>query len=447
MENYTLPEPVKKIFAIFQKSGFEIYAVGGAVRDLIMGEATRNWDFTTNATPEEILKLFPDGFYDNIFGTVGIPQVNGEVYEITTYRTERDYSDRRHPDVVRWGESLEEDLARRDFTINAIAFDGEKIIDPFGGQKDIQDKIVRAVGDPEKRFSEDALRLLRAVRIATQLGFLIEDKTFQAMENNTGLIAKISGERIKEELFRILESDFPDEGFKLLRSAGLLTQILPELEKGFGVPQKSPGRHHVYDVGVHSLLSLKHCPAKDPLVRLATLIHDAGKPATFRKDEQGLITFYNHEIVGASIARNIADRLHLSKKEREKFVTLVRWHQFSVDELQTDASIRRFIKRVGSENLQAMFDLRIGDRLGGGCVTATSWRLRKFIERTIEVQKHIPSVNDLKVDGHDVMRELGIGPGPKVGEILSVLFKEITEDPKKNDREYLLDRIRSFKNA
>lgn len=452
MENYKLPEQVENIFKVFRQAKFEIYAVGGCVRDLLMGRPTKDWDFTTNAVPEEILKLFPDGFYDNKFGTVGIPQENGEIYEITTYRTERGYSDRRHPDVVRWGKTLEEDLARRDFTINSIALlrqpadQGKSLfVDPFGGQKDIEDKLIRAVGEPEKRFAEDALRLLRAIRIATELGFLIEEKTFQALKESAPLIKKISGERIKAELFKILESKFPFDGFTLLRNSGLLAEILPEVEKGFGVPQKSPGRHHIYDVGEHSFLSLKACPSKDPLVRLATLLHDVGKPVTFKKDDKGLITFYNHEIIGASIVRNIAQRLAFSKKEREKLRVLVRWHQFTVDEFQTDSAVRRFIRRVGPENLKDMFDLRIGDRLGGGCFTATSWRLRKFMVRVIEVQKHTPSVADLKVDGHDVMKELGIGPGPKVGQILEALFKEITDAPAKNNRDYLLERIKSFR--
>lgn len=445
METFQLPDTVVKVLKVLAKAGFEAYAVGGSVRDLIMGRPTRNWDFTTNATPQEILKIFPKGFYDNIFGTVGVPQENGEIYEITTYRTERGYSDRRHPDVVRWGKTLGEDLARRDFTINALAFDGKNLIDLFGGQKDIKDKIIRAVGDPDKRFAEDALRLLRAVRLATELGFLIEPETFTAIKTNAPLIKKISAERIRDELFKILATDFPADGFTLLRNTALLAQILPELERCFGVEQKSPARHHLYDVGTHSLLSLKHCTSPDPLVRLATLLHDVGKPVVFKKDGKGMVTFYNHEVIGASIARNIAQRLSFSKKDREKLFTLVRWHQFTVDEFQTDAAIRRFIRRVGPENIKDMFNLRIGDRLGGGCLAATSWRLRKFMARTIEVQKHTPSVKDLKVNGHDVMSQLGIGPGPRVGQILKVLFEEIMEDPTKNTREYLLERIRSFK--
>lgn len=427
-----------------KKAGFEVYVVGGCVRALIMDWPTKDWDFATNATPEQILEIFPNGFYDNIFGTVGVPQEDGAVYEITTYRTERGYSDRRHPDIIAWGKTLEEDLARRDFTINAIAFDGQNLIDPFNGQKDLIDKIVRAVGDPSERFSEDALRLLRAVRIATELEFLIEPKTFEAIKENVHLIQRVSGERIREELLKILRSDFPADGFTLLRSSGLLKEILPELDKCFGVEQKSPGRHHIYDVGIHSVLSLKNCPSGDPIVRLATLFHDIGKPVVYKKDTKGLITFYNHEVLGTSIVRNIAERLNFSKKDRERLINLVRWHQFVVDEFQTDAAIRRFIRRVGPENVQDMFDLRIGDRLGGGCATATSWRLRKFMERTIEVQKHTPSVADLKVNGNDVMKVLGIGPGPKVGQILNTLFEEITDDPTKNTREYLLERIKSF---
>lgn len=442
MPNLKLPESVKKTIETVKKADFEIYVVGGCVRALIMSWSTKDWDFATNATPEQILEIFPNGFYDNTFGTVGVPQEGGEVYEITTYRTEREYSDRRHPDIITWGKTLDEDLARRDFTINAIAFDGQNLIDPFDGQRDLTEKIVRAVGDPSERFSEDALRLLRAVRITTELGFLIEPKTLEAIKENAHLIEKVSGERIREELLKILKSQFPADGFTLLRSCGLLKEILPELDKCFGVEQKSPGRHHIYDVGTHSVLSLKNCPSGDPIVRFATLLHDAGKPAVFKKDKKGLITFYNHEVLGTSIVRNIAQRLNFSKKDRERLVNLVRWHQFVVDEFQTDAAIRRFIRRVGPENVQDMFDLRIGDRLGGGCATATSWRLRKFMERTAEVQKHIPSIADLKVNGNDVMQELGIEPGPKVGKILNALFEEITDDPTKNTREYLLERIK-----
>lgn len=443
MKNLELPSAVKKTIEKLKKAGFEAWAVGGSVRDLLMRRKTKNWDFTTNATPGQILKIFPNGFYDNRFGTVGVPQENEEIYEITTYRTERGYSDRRHPDKIKWGQSLEEDLARRDFTINSLVFDGKKLVDPYGGQEDIKNKLVKAVGDPEKRFAEDGLRLLRAIRIASQLSFIIEEKTFLAIKRNASLIKKISNERIKDELLKILSSDFPADGFYLLRNAGLLEQILPEVEACFGVPQQSPKRHHLHDVGTHAFLSLKNCPSKDPIVRLATLLHDVGKPATFRKDSQGVITFYNHEVIGASIARNIGRRLRLSKNDRQRLVTLVRWHQFSVDERQTDSAIRRFIRRVGKENLADILATRVGDRLGGGA-RETSWRLEKFKKRLIEVQKQPFSVTDLKVSGHDVMNLLKISQGPLVGKVLNILFQEVEENKEKNKKEYLLRKIKEI---
>ncbi|MBI5465459.1 CCA tRNA nucleotidyltransferase, partial [Candidatus Gottesmanbacteria bacterium] len=278
MVTYKLPSPVTKILESLKKAGFEAYAVGGSVRDMLMARSTKNWDFTTNATPNQILELFPDSFYDNVFGTVGLKQEDGQIFEITTFRTEWGYKDHRHPDKIVWGKTLEEDLSRRDFTVNAIALSLSKgkpsIIDPFDGQKDLKTKIVRAVGDPKKRFSEDALRLLRAVRIATELEFLIESATFAAIAENASLIKKISEERVRDELFKILTTAHPADGFMLLRNCGLLKEILPEVEKGFGVPQASPGRHHIYDVGTHLFLSLKHCPSTDSLVRFATLLHD-----------------------------------------------------------------------------------------------------------------------------------------------------------------------------
>ncbi len=443
--NLELPEFVRQIFEKFQKKGFEIYLIGAGSRNLLTGKEIVNPDFTTNATPNEIQKLFPKSFYDNKFGTVGM-KIDDQLYEITTYRLEWGYSDRRHPDKILFGKKLEEDLARREFTISAIAIGstrtkkGFEIIDLFGGQEDLKNKVVRAVGDPNKRFSEDALRMMRAIRLATELGFTIEPKTFQAIQNNATLTGQIAKERVRDELFKILKSDFPADGVMLLRNSGLLEQIIPELVKAFDIPQQSPKRHHIYDVGTHSILSLKHCPSPDPLVRLAALIHDLGKVATFKKQKDGTITFYNHELISTSIAENLAGKLRLSKKEKQKLVTLVRWHQFTCDERQTDSAIRRFIRNVGKENLKDMLDLRVGDRLGGGA-RETSWRLEKFKKRLVEVQKQPFSVTDLKVDGNDVMKILKIGSGPTVGKILETLFAEVVEDKTKNKREFLLKRI------
>lgn len=438
-----LPISVKKILDKFDKAGYEIYIVGGAVRDSLMGRATNDWDFTTNATPKEILKVIKGSLYNNKYGTVFTPNPDDpdNPHEVTTFRREEGYSDMRHPDKIAWGKSLKEDLSRRDFTINALAFDKNlKVIDYYQGQKDIKNKLIRAVRNANDRFSEDALRMMRAVRIASELGFNIEETTLKAIKENAILINKIAKERVKEELFKILASPFPYEGMLILRNTHLMEQVLPELEKCFGVEQKSPGRHHIYDVGTHLFMSLKYCKSKDVIVRLATLIHDIGKPPTYKKLETGTITFYNHEVVSTKIANNIADRLKLSKKEKDKLVTLVRFHQFTVDERQTDSAIRRFIRNVGIQNVKDMLDLRTADRLGGGA-RETSWRLEKFKKRLIEVQKEPFSIKDLKINGNDVMERLNLKPGPKVGEILNKIFKEVEAKKIPNERKALLERI------
>ena len=444
MKDLKLPPKPQEIIDAFTNNDFECFAVGGAVRDLLMNKLRGDWDFTTSARPEEILKIFPENsFYENQFGTVGV-KVSEEdtevVYEITTYRTETGYSDKRHPDTIEWGRTIEDDLKRRDFTINAIAFDGRKLVDPHEGQKDIEKKLIRAVGEPTKRFEEDALRLIRAVRIATQLGFTIEEQTLLAIQQNASLIKTVANERIREELIKLLSSEYPADGVLLLKQTGLLYQIFPEFEDAFATDQKSPERHHKYDVGTHLIESLRNTPSKDPIVRLATLLHDIGKPKTFAKTPEGVTTFYNHEIVGTTIVKDIAERLRFSKRDIGRLIRFVRWHQFSVDEHQTDSAIRRIIKNIGRENLQDMLDLRTGDRLGGGA-RETSWRLELFKKRLDEVQQQPFLVTDLKINGKDVMETLKITPGPKVGEILNGLFNDVVEGKIKNEREELLSQL------
>jgi len=452
-----IPQEILTIYKKFENSELEVYLVGGCVRNLFLQRPVKDWDLTTNATPEQILKLFPDGFYDNKFGTVGVSveiDKKKHIVEITTFRTEHGHTDKRRPDKVEWGKSIEEDLARRDFTVNAIALSltsnhqqlTTNIIDPYGGQKDIKDKIIRSVGDPKQRFKEDALRLIRAIRIATEHSFTIETKTWEEIVSDANLINDVSGERVRTELLRILGSDHPYDGTMLLKNSGLLQHILPELLEGINVSQVRPGRHHTSDVFTHNILSLKFCPSVDPIVRFATLLHDVGKPKVEKKDENGLVIFHNHEIVGSRIARIICDRLHFSKKDRDKIVNLIRWHMFTVDEKITDAAVRRFIRRVGVDSVKDMMDLRIGDRLGGGTQTAESWRLKLFKKRIEDQLKPAPfSINDLTIDGTDIMKELNIKPGPKIGEILQKLFLEVDEDLSKNNKEYLLKRVREIK--
>ena len=444
--NLTLPHQAQKIIDTFQKAGYEIYIVGGVVRDALLNTPLYDWDFTTNATPEQILALFPDGFYDNKFGTVGLENAaSGRPYEITTYRSEGSYSDFRHPDKISWGKTLAEDLKRRDFTINAMALrpaQGKpmEVIDPFGGQKDLQNKSIRAVGNPEERFGEDSLRMMRAVRIAAQLGFIVETKTLAAIQKHAQNITKISVERVRDELLKLMASLYPADGYLLLRNSGLSAYILPDLEGAFGVEQKSPGRHHIYDVGTHSVESLRHCPSSNPITRLATLIHDVGKVKTQKVYPDGKITFYNHEMVSAKIAKRLADDLRFSNAQKDLFIRLVRWHQFTVDEHQTDSAIRRFIRNVGRENVDEMLALRTGDRLGGGA-RETSWRLEDFKRRIEEVQKLPFSVADLKINGRDVMEIKKVPPGPMVGQYLNMLFKKVEKEGIKNEKKLLIKEL------
>lgn len=450
-----VPSEIRALITMFQHAGYEIFLVGGCVRNLLLNRPITDWDLTTNATPDQMLNLFPDAYYNNIYGTVSIKTQTTElehkgVVEVTTYRTEQGYSDKRRPDSVTWGKTISEDLERRDFTINAIAVKlsiegsqiSSEIIDPYNGRQDLQNKLIRAVGEPHLRFEEDALRLMRAIRFASQLGFSIEEATLSAIDQSSNLLTHVAAERIHDELIKIMASEFPYEGILLLRNTNLLVHILPELLEGIGLSQARPGRHHTEDVFTHNVLSLKYCPSQDPIVRFATLIHDIGKPRVAGHDENGHVTFYNHEVMGARVAYEICERLRFSKKDRQKIVTLIRWHMFTVDEFITDSAIRRFIRRTGVENVKDMIDLRIGDRLGGGTQTAESWRLKLFKKRLEEQLAPAPfSIIDLAIDGNDIMQELHLQPSRKIGELLQKLFVEVDEDMTKNTKEFLLKRL------
>lgn len=456
-------------------SGFEIYLVGGGVRNILMDKVPENCDLTTNATPEQSLEVLKarKPFYNNDFGTVSINVTVGdkeELYEITTYRSEKEYSDFRRPDEVVWGKTLEEDVVRRDFTVNAIVIkaDNERyeLIDLVEGLKDFEMGLIRAVGDAQQRFSEDALRLMRAIRFAARLGFRIEEKTLEAISLKAPLLAKISKERVRDELLRLLETNYPADGIQLMISTGLMEQVIPELLEGRGIEQ---GGHHKLTVLDHAIESLRNSPSPDPLIRLATLIHDIGKPRSRRfkcrscgklyKEVEGeiykcevcgfsqpvrkMITFYGHEVVGARMCEEICKRLRLTNKQSEKLVNLVRRHMFAYQPEMTDAAIRRLIRKIGKENISDMILLRIADRKGSGSRT-TSWRFMELQRRIGEQLFEPMEVRDMKVDGRDVMEVLGIQPGPKIGKVLGALFEEVLEDTSKNEREYLLKRIKEI---
>ena len=450
-----IPEYIKEITDSLQSAGYEGYIVGGCVRDILMNRLPKDWDITTNAKPEEILKVFSKAKYENSFGTVLLPirkeslneSIKGEledVVEITTYRSEQGYSDCRHPDSVKFELELDKDLERRDFTINALALNpnkSEEIIDLFGGQKDIKLKIIRAVGEPSDRFKEDALRMLRAIRFSAQLGFELEPKTQRAIVKLAGSLKFISKERIRDELIKILASDRPAEGIILLQECKLLQYILPELEQGIGVNQD---RHHIYPVFKHNILSLKYCPSKDWVVRLAALLHDIGKPKT-RRIIDNIATFYNHEYVGAKLTEKIMSRLKFSNDDSQRTINLVKNHMFyyNVGEV-TAASVRRLIVKAGKENLRDLIDIRVADRLGSGIEKAMPYKLR-HLQYMMEKVQHDPlSAKMLKINGTDLMNSLNIKPGPKIGAILEILLGDVLENPDFNTKEYLENKAKEL---
>ena len=437
-----IPFEIKEIAKILIKNKHEAYLVGGCVRDLTLTKTPFDWDIATNAKPEEILQLFPNcSFYENQFGTVGIKVTeflsastekassktadsapiaeNLEVVEITTFRLEKNYTDNRHPGEVIFTLKLEDDLSRRDFTINAMALDLKdsalknpttlKIIDPFQGQLDLEQKLIRAVGSPEERFKEDALRLLRAVRFATQLNFKIEAKTLLALKEKAALLKNISKERIQDEFVKIMKSNQPAQGIDLLKETKLLTYILPELEEGIGVDQNL---HHVYTVYEHALFTLKNCPSSKLSVRLAALLHDVAKPKTKRGQGQHS-TFYNHDFIGARIAHRALTRLRFSQKIISKVTLLIKNHMFYYEvDTVTPASVRRLLSKVGKENIKDLIDLRIADRLGSGCPKAKPYKLRHLEFLIDKVSKDPISVKMLKINGSDLKKKLTLSQDP-----------------------------------
>jgi tRNA nucleotidyltransferase (CCA-adding enzyme) len=436
-----LPKEVQEIMTTLKEAGFEAYAVGGCIRDLLIGQEPKDWDVTTNAKPERIQELFPDNVYENTFGTVSVKTGSDDsslaIIEITPYRLEGKYTDKRHPDEIKFGDNLDDDLWRRDFTVNALAMDLDgNIIDNHQGRKDISNGVIRTVGDPTERFSEDALRMLRAVRFTAMLGFKIEKETFLAIQKNASWLEAISKERIRDEFIKIIESDRAHEGVLLLEESGLMQYIIPEMREGIGVDQNL---HHIYTVWEHDTLSLKYTAEKKYSlpIRLAALFHDIGKPQS--KRGEGLhSTFYGHEVVGTRMVAGIMERLKFSKELSEKVVRLVRYHMFFYmpDEV-TASSVRRLLANVGKENVEDLLKLREADRIGSGRPKAVPYKLRHLKFMIDKVSKDPISVKMLKINGHDIMTELGAPPGPIVGLILNSLLVEVLDDPSKNNPEYL----------
>lgn len=449
-ERLLVPPEVRELHERLTGAGFEAYLVGGCVRDLLLGREPKDWDITTNATPETIQGLFKETFYENKFGTVGVVTDSGDprlkVVEITPYREEGKYSNARHPDEIRWAKTLSDDLKRRDFTVNALAYEAKSgvLVDEHGGAEDIKRRLVRAVGKPNERFKEDALRMLRAVRIAAELDFAIDSKTAESIALDASLLQRISRERIRDEFLRILESAHPMQALFVAQKLGILKYIIPELERSIGVAQNQA---HAYDVFEHLLRSLQHAADKAwPLhVRFAALLHDIGKPAARRwSDEKKDWTFHGHEVVGAKMTKKILMELRMPSEAIELVAALVRWHMFFSDpDKVTLSAVRRTIRNVGQDNIKDLLSLRICDRIGTGRPKEQPFRLRKYMSMVDEALRDPISVSMLAIDGTKIIA-LGESPGPRIGWILHALLEEVLDDPKKNTGDYLEQRAKEL---
>lgn len=441
--NITIPENVRptilNITNRFRDAGFQCYLVGGSVRDLILGNDIYDYDFATDARPEEITRLFRKTIPTGIkHGTVSVLMDRCQ-FEITTYRSDGKYIDGRHPESVSFSKDLRIDVERRDFTINGIAYDpltGE-LIDYADGIRDLRDGIIRTIGDPVMRFTEDGLRPIRACRFASKLNFSIEENTLRAITDTLHVVKGVSHERIRDEFLKILESEKPSVGVEYLRTTGLLSLFLPELAECYDVSQN---RYHIYDVYYHSVYSCDAAPREQPMIRLAALLHDVGKVPTRHPGEDGDFTFYNHEVVGAKMVKKIMKRLKFSNEQIETVNNLILNHMFHYTDEWTDGAVRRFIRKVGLENIGDLFTLRLADRKGNGArkgLPAPINRLKQRIDHVIE-QENAFSVRDLNINGTILMEEFGLEPGPIIGMILNQLLEIVLDNPELNEREKLV---------
>ncbi len=446
-----IPEDVAHVAEVLEKAGFEAYLVGGCVRDLLLDRTPKDWDVTTDALPAEIVALFPETFQNNDFGTVGVVTGSEEpscnVVEVTPYRIESGYSDARRPDRVSFGTSLDEDLKRRDFTINALAYrvSQETLVDRFDGLGDLAARRIRAVGEPGERFAEDALRMLRAVRLSVELNCVIEAATLDAIAQNASNLSRISKERIREEFVRIVSSPAPMQGILLCEKLGLLEHIAPDLLRGIGVEQN---KAHAFTVYEHLLRTLQHAADQGwPLhIRLAALFHDISKPETRRRSpETGEWTFYGHEVVGARVTKKVLEDLRFPRETVHLVSKLVRWHMFFSDpDTVTLAAVRRTIQNVGEDHIWDLLNLRICDRIGTGRPKAQPFRFRKYKAMVEEALRDPISAKMLRIDGERIMALSGQQPGPKVGFTLHALLEEVLDDPAKNTPVYLEKRAQEL---
>lgn len=445
-----LPDSVRRVLAALIDAGHEAVLVGGAVRDRLLGAPHDSWDWdaATSAAPEEVEALFPHTTWENRFGTVtvrGTPPV-----EVTSFRTEGSYRDGRRPSEVRFGAPLRDDLARRDFTINAIAWVPAdlradpaigRLVDPFDGVADLRARRLRTVGEPRERFAEDALRLIRAARFAGRFGMALDPATEAAILHLAPTVGAVSAERVRDELVRILALDpAPAGALRLLERLGLLGVVLPELAALRGIPQDKPIPGDALD---HTLAAVDAAPPIAPLdARLAALLHDIGKAPTMSGGH-----FIGHEAIGADLAARVLARLRLPRWRIDRIARAIRQHMYHYDDSWTDAAVRRFIRRTDGVDRDLLFTLRRADNAASG-VAAEGERNQDRLERRIadEIERQPGLLVDrrLAIDGHDLQRELGLAPGPRIGRVLAGLMEAVLEDPSRNEREALLTLAREL---
>ncbi len=437
------PKPVAAALERLWTEGHAGYVVGGSLRDTLLGRQPADWDLATDARPDRILELFPGSVYENKFGTVAARQ-GGEFLEITTFRSDHEYADFRRPQRIEFGDTIEVDLARRDFTVNAIAWGraGNRarngpgpaepsLIDPHDGTADLERRLLRAVGDPVARFEEDALRMVRAVRLAATLDFAIEPETLAGIHARSSLAAHLSGERVSAELTRLLAAERPSAGLRLMADTGLLEVLLPELAAERGIPQHKIAGDDLWD---HTLRTVDAVPRERTVIRLAALLHDIGKPSTMAGGH-----FHGHDAVGAEMAATLLERIRAPRAAAERVVHLIRNHMFTYEPSWGDAGVRRLIRRIGRDDLEPLFDLRMADNVGSG--EAPDAHDLEDLRRRVAQQlasRVVLERGDLAVDGLDLIRDLGLTEGPILGKILDDLLERAIDDPAINDRPTLL---------
>ena len=436
-----VPPSVLDLLRTMWESGHAAYVVGGSIRDVVLGRTPVDWDLATDALPERVQELFSGAVYENRFGTVAVRCADERVVEITTFREDHDYADFRRPHRVEFGATIQADLARRDFTVNAMAWGAvaggpapgasPELVDPYDGQTDALAGILRAVGDPRARFAEDALRMIRAVRLAATLGFGVEPATLAGIQARSSLVAHLSGERIAAELDKLLAAAVPSIGLRLMSDTDLLAPISPDLAAQRGIAQnKLPGE----DLWDHTLRAVDAARADRPVVRLAVLLHDIGKPATLADGH-----FIGHDAVGADLAGAFLDRLRSPRSVRERVVHLVRQHMFSYEANWSDAAVRRFILKIGRESVDELFEVREADNVGSGLPPGAGLlgELRDRVRAELEAEA-VLDLRGLAIDGSDLIEELGMSPGPTLGRVLDELLERVIADPALNDRPTLL---------